>query len=177
MQLKQKGQQANVSTFKQLMATMTWTMGADFDLAAAYEKQDGTRGLVYFGELGDLNAFPFMQLSGDEGVGDERGDNTEQLRIASLEGMKFVWLLCWDYEKVKTGAAARFADSDVDLKVMDDTGHVYDVKLDTGEMGNVAVVAVVDNSSPMGATLKNKSKTGTLKGLTTLDELFVIIDA
>ena len=58
MELKQKGSEANVGGFKQLMVSMKWTTAADFDLAAAYEAKDGNIGLVYFGELGDLNTLP-----------------------------------------------------------------------------------------------------------------------
>lgn len=175
MELKQKGEQANVGGFKQLMIAMKWTTAADFDLAAAYEGKDGKVGLVYFGELGDLNKHPFMQLSGDEGVGDKGGQNEETMRIAKLDDMKYVWLMCWDYGKIKDGAAARFKDSDVNLSVIDDKGTTYNVKLDTGDMGNVAVIATIDNSSAIGATLANTSKAGTLKGLKTLDDLMSII--
>jgi tellurite resistance protein TerA len=176
MELKQKGSEANVGGFKQLMVTMKWTTAADFDLAAAYEGKDGKQGLIYFGEQGDLNAFPFMQLSGDEGVGDTGGDNEETMRITKLDDMKYVWLLCWDYGKVQDGAPARFGDSDVNLTVMDDKGASHNVNLDTGDMGNVALLATIDNSSPVGAKLVNSSKAGTLKGLKTLQQLMDIIN-
>jgi len=177
MELKQKGSEANVGGFNQLMVTMKWTTAADFDLAAAYEGKDGKLGLVYFGDQGDLNAFPFMQLSGDEGVGDKGGDNEETMRITKLDDMKQVWILCWDYGKVKEGSAARFKDSDVSLSIMDDTGTAHDVTLDTGDMGNVAVLATIDNSSPIGAKLVNSSKAGTLKGLNKLDDLMEVINS
>jgi len=176
MELKQKGQEANVGGFKQLMIAMKWTTAADFDLAAGYETKGGKQGLVYFGETGDLNAFPFMQLSGDEGVGDKGGDNEETMRITQLDEMKYVWILCWDYGKIKDGSAARFKDSDVTLSVMDDSGATHDVALDTGDMGNVALIATIDNSSPIGAKLANTSKAGTLKGLENLENLMTIIN-
>ncbi|OQX24687.1 MAG: hypothetical protein BWK80_19445 [Desulfobacteraceae bacterium IS3] len=175
MELKQKGETANVGGFKQLMITMKWTTAADFDLAAAYENKEGKPGLVYFGELGDLNAFPFMQLSGDEGVGDKGGENEEIMRIAKLDDMKYVWIMCWDYGKVKDGSAARFKDSDVKLSVVDDKGTTHNITLDTGDMGNIALIATIDNSSPIGAKLVNSSKAGTLKGLKKLDDLMGII--
>ncbi len=158
-----------------LMIAMQWSTAADFDLAAVYEAKDGKEGLVYFGELGDLNKFPFMQLSGDEGIGDKGGAKEETMQIAKLDDMKFVWILCWDYGKIQDGSAARFRESDVVLSVIDDKGAAYSVKLDTGDMGNVAVIATIDNSSPIGAKLENTSKTGTLKGLKTLDDLMGII--
>lgn len=176
MELKQKGSEANVGGFKQLMVAMRWSTAADFDLATAYETKDGKQGLVYFGEKGDLNAFPFMQLSGDEGVGDKGGKNEETMRITKLDDMKYVWIICWDYGKVKDGSAARFKDSDVTLALMDDTGTSHDVTLDTGDMGNVALIATIDNSSPIGAKLVNTSKAGTLKGLKKLQDLMDIIN-
>ncbi len=176
MELKQKGSEANVGGFKQLMVTMKWTTAADFDLAAAYEDKTGKKGLVYFGELGDLNQAPYMQLSGDEGVGDSGGDNEETMRITKLDDMKYVWILCWDYGKVQDGKPARFKDSDVSLTLMDDKGTSHSVNLDTGDMGNVALLATIDNSSPVGAKLVNSSKAGTLKGLTNLQQLIDIIE-
>ena len=176
MQLQQKGEEANVGSFKQLMVAMKWTTATDFDLAAAYEDKTGKQGLVYFGSLGDLNEFPFIQLSKDEGVGDQGGENEEIMRITNLDDMKFVWLLCWDYGQIKTGGAARFKDSDVSLTVMDDKGTGHEVKLDTGDMGNVALIATIDNASPIGAKLVNESKAGTLKGLDNLGELMEIIN-
>src|SRR5210317_1849548 len=103
MDLKQKGTEANVGGFKQLMVSMKWTTAADFDLAAAYESKDGKQGLVYFGDLGDMNEFPYMQLSKDEGVGDKGGDNEETMRITRLDDMNYVWILCWDYGMVQSG--------------------------------------------------------------------------
>jgi len=172
MELIQKGSEANVGGFKQLMVTMKWTTAADFDLAAAYENKEGKQGLVYFGDLGDLNTFPFMQLSGDEGVGDSGGDNEESMRITKLDDMKYIWILCWDYGQVKSGAPARFKDSDVSLNVMDDKGSSHNVALDTGALGNVALLATIDR-----AKLINSSKAGTLKGLKTLEHLMEIINS
>ncbi len=174
MELKQKGSEAFIP-LKQLMVTMKWTTAADFDLAAAYETKEGKTGLVYFGDLGDMNAFPYMQLSGDEGVGDQGGDNEETMRITRLDDMKYVWLVCWDYGMVQNGQSARFADSDVNMTIVDDSGKSVQVSLDTGDMGNVVCVATIDNSSPMGGKLVNTSKAGTLKGLKTLDQLLEVV--
>ncbi len=176
MELKQKGSQANVGGFKQLIVTMKWTTAADFDLAAAYETKTGKQGLVYFGDLGKLNAFPFMQLSGDEGVGDQQGDNQEIMRITKLDDMKYVWIMCWDYGKIQTGAPARFKDSDISISVKDDKKNNHNVTLDTGSLGNVALMATIDNTSAVGVKLINESKAGTLKGLKNLQQLLDIIE-
>ena len=177
MELKQKGQEAQLGGIKQFMVTLKWTTAADFDLAAAYEAKDGKKGLVYFGEKGDLNGFPFMQLSEDAGVGDSGGDNKEEMRVMKIDDMKFIWILCWDYGAVQEGKPARFAGSDVTVSLMDDSGTGHDVSLDTGDAGNVCIVATVDNSSAMGAKFVNASKAGTLKGLKNTDQLMQIINS
>ncbi len=177
MELAQKGEEAQVGGLKQFMVSLKWSTATDFDLAAAFEGKDGRKGMVYFGELGNLNEFPFMQLSGDEGVGDTGGDNEETMRVMNLDEMKFVWILCWDYGAVQDGKPARFAGSDVSVSLTDDSGTNHNVKLDSGDTGNVSVVASIDNSNLMGAKLVNESKAGTLKGLSNLDQLMSIINA
>jgi len=171
MDLKDKGSSASLGGLKQFMVSLKWTTAADFDLAAAFKPKSGQEGMVYFGELGDLNAFPFMQLSGDEGVGDTGGDNEETMRVMKLDDMETIWILCWDYGAVQEGSAARFKDSDVKVTLTDDSGTSHEVTLDTGDLGNVCLVATIDNSNPMGAQLINSSSAGTLKGLNNLGEL------
>jgi len=177
MELAQKGQEAQLGGMKQFMVSLKWTTATDFDLAAAYETKDGKMGMVYFGDLGNLNDFPFMQLSGDEGVGDAGGDNEETMRVMKLDDMKYVWIFCWDYGAVQQGTPARFAGSDATVSLMDDTGASHQVKLDTGDTGNVCVMATIDNSSAMGAKFVNTSKAGTLKGLSNLDQLMAIVNS
>ncbi len=173
MELKQKGSEGYIP-LKQLMVSMKWTTAADFDLAAVYESKEGKHGIVYFGDLGDLNQFPYMQLSGDEGVGDTGGDNEESMRITRLDEMNYVWIFCWDYGMVQNGGAARFKDSDLKLSLIDNSGKSVTVDVDTGDMGNVCCLATIDNSTPMGAKMINSSKVGTLKGLKRLEQLLEI---
>ena len=97
MDLKKKGEEAQLGGIKQFMVTLKWTTAADFDLAALYEGKDGKIGLVYFGQLGDLNSYPFMQLSGDEGVGDSGGDNSEEMRVAKIDDLNNIWIICWEW--------------------------------------------------------------------------------
>ena len=177
MELKKKGEEAQLGGIKQCMMVLKWTTATDFDLAAAYKAKDGREGLVYFGEKGNLNAFPFMEAGEDEGVGDTSGDNQEELRITKFDEMEKIWLLCWDYGAIEKGAPARFKDSDVSVSLLDDKGTNHAVSLDTGDLGNVCLVATIDNSSPMGAKLVNDSKAGTLKGLNNLSDLMSIINS
>lgn len=175
MNLTQKGATAEVGRFEELEVNMHWTTAADFDLAVVYETTKGTPGLVYFGDRGKLNEFPYIGLSGDQGVNDQAGDKQESLSITKLDGMKKLWILVWDYGQVQKGNAARFTDSDIQLHLQDDNGKTYQVALNTGGTGNVAVIATIDNTDPLGPRLINTSKTGTLNGLKKLQQLLDII--
>ncbi len=177
MDLVQKGQEAQLGGIKQFMVTLKWTTAADFDLAAVYETKEGKTGLVYFGEKGNLNNFPFMQLSGDEGVGDSGGDNQEDMRVTKIDDMNKIWIVCWDYGAVTDGKPARFSGSDVTVNLIDDSGTNHKVTLDTGDTGNTAIIATIDNSNAMGAKFINDSKAGTLKGLKNLDQIMAIINS
>jgi len=174
MELKQKGAEGYIAV-KQLMVSMKWSTAADFDLAVVYEAKDNKQGIVYFGDLGDLNSFPYMQLSGDEGVNDQGGDNEETLRITRLDEIKTVWIFCWDYGAVQKGSPARFQGSDISLSIIDNTGKAVSVNLDSGDVGNVCCIATIDNSSLLGAKLINSSQVGTLKGLKQLEQLLAIV--
>jgi uncharacterized protein involved in tellurium resistance len=174
MELKQKGQETFIP-LTQLMATMKWTTAADFDLAALYETTDGKIGLVYFGDRGDKNAFPYINLNEDSGVGDKGGNNEEVLFITRLDEIKNVWIFCWDYNRTQQGETARFSDSDVQIIIESNSGTNVTVKLDSVESGNIACVASIDNNSAEGARLTNTSKVATLNGLKTLDQLTNIV--
>lgn len=176
MELVQKGASASLETVKQLMVTMKWTTAVDFDLAVLWKTKDGRKGMVYFGDMGNLNAHPFMKLDKDAGVGDTGGDNQETMKITDLETMAEVHLLCWDYGAVQGGKPARFSDSDLKITVMSESGEKNEVTAQAGDNGNVCVLVKIDNSSPMGATIINESKAGLLKGLTNDEPLWKIAD-
>ena len=175
MELKQKGENTSIDVKKSFTITMKWTTAADFDLAAVYETKDGKQGLVYFGDKGKLEQFPYMSLSDDEGVGDTGGDNEETMRIYSLDNMNCVWIFCWDYGMVQKGQAARFKDSDVKLTMSDESDERTFVEIDTGDKGNVCCIATIDNNDPEAAKLINYSQVGTLQGLKKLEQLTDIV--
>ncbi len=173
MELKQKGHAAWIDQFKQLTISMKWTTAADFDLAAVYETKTQQQGIVYFGDLGNLNAFPYLNLNKDEGVGDKGGNNEEIMRISRLDDMNYVWIICWDYNMMQRGQRARFKNSDVHLTMTNEMGKAISVTIDTGELGNVCCIATLDNTGT-APKLINASKAGTLKGLKTIGQLIEI---
>lgn len=174
MQLQKKGEIAQIGGIQQFMVTLKWTSAVDFDLAAVYTPKTGADGIVYFGALGDLNQFPYMQLSGDEGVGDVGGEKQEDLRVMDISQMKKIYILCWDYPSVESGQIARFAESDIQVTILDDQGKQFSCALDSNSKGNVCCVAEIDNSSAIGAKFINRSSVGTLNGLHDLSQLIEI---
>lgn len=160
--LNQKGQEAYVSV-KQLMVTLKWTAKVDLDLMAFYQTKDGKEGGIFSdnypgGELGSLNEFPFIQLSGDEGVGATGGDNQEVLRITKLDDFATVYICTLNYTDASQKKNSSFSEYDGGISVMDDKGESIGVPLNSSTPGQVAVIAKIDNTSPMGAKLINENK-------------------
>jgi uncharacterized protein involved in tellurium resistance len=160
--LKQKGEEAHIS-LEQLMVTLRWTMDVDLDLMAFYKTKDGRTGGVVSdnypgGSMGSLNSFPFIQLSGDAGVGGTGGDNEEILRIAKLNEMQEVYICTINYTDAINSRASTFNNYDGGVIVLDDKGESVAVPLDSSDQGFVAIIARIDNSSPMGAKLINENR-------------------
>lgn len=160
--LKKKGEEAYIS-LKQLMVTLKWTADVDLDLMAFYKAKDGREGGVFTdqipgGSLGSLNDFPFIQHSGDEGVGATGGDNQEQLRITKLDDIAELYVCALNYTDASQKKNVSFNAYDGGVVVMDDKGESVAVPLDSAEAGHVAIIAKIDNTSPMGAKLVNENK-------------------
>ncbi len=160
--LKQKGEEAFVPV-KQLMVQLKWTKGVDLDLMAFYKAKDGQTGGVFSdqypgGNRGDLNAFPFIQLDQDAGVGGTAGENEETIRITKLDDLNEVYICALNYTDAAAGKEVSFADYDGHVMVMDDTGQSFGVPLDSTEKGHAAVIAKLDSSNPIGGKLINENR-------------------
>jgi len=161
--LKDKGDVANLPTVKQLLVTLTWASSVDLDLMAFYEKKDGTKGGVYTknlgGSQGDLNKFPFINLSDDAGVGAKSGAKEETMKIVKLDEIAKLYLVALNYTDAKNkNAEASFSTYDGKVTIMDEAGKAFEVPLAATEKGTVAHLCTIDNSSPIGATLKREDK-------------------
>ncbi len=160
--LKAKGQEAYVSV-KQLMATLRWTASVDLDLMAFYKAKDGRVGGVFSdnyagGSLGSLNSFPFIELSGDEGVGATGGANEETLRITSLDDMAELYICTINFTDASQKRDSIYSRYDAEVVVIDDKGESIAVPLDSNQSGTVAIIAKIDNSGFMGAKLVNENR-------------------
>lgn len=162
MELKQKGADAAIGAFKQLKVSLIWTSAIDLDLMAFYKTKEGSTGGVYSdnyagGSLGDLNQFPFIQLSGDEGVGATGGDNREELRINKLDDFEELYICALNFTDATSNSNKVFADYDAKVEVVTDRNETHTVKLDSGQPGSVAVLCKF-SSNFMGASLVNNSE-------------------
>ncbi len=165
--LQKKGDEAYISV-KQLMVTLKWTKDVDLDLMAFYKAKDSRTGGVFSdnypgGSMGSLNEFPFIQLSGDAGVGAKGGDNEEILRITKLDDLAELYICTLNYTDASEKKDASFGNYDGGIVVIDDKGESVAVPLDSTESGHVAVIAKIDNTGPMGAKLINENRIVTLE--------------
>jgi uncharacterized protein involved in tellurium resistance len=151
--------------FKQLMISLTWSVEIDFDLFAVYQTYAGAFGIVYYNDLGNLNAFPFMKLSGDEGTDQKKGEHEESLLISKLSEMKYVWVCAWDYQNVIASKAGRFENTDLKATVVDNMNNQITIPLVDYNEGNTALLFTIDCSSLLTTNLINSSKVTTLHGL------------
>jgi len=162
--LKDKDETATLPTVEQLSVDLEWSSKVDLDLMAFYEKKDGTTGGVFSmnlgGSHGNLNQFPFMQLSGDEGVGATGGDNKETLLIGKLDPsiskLRIVALNYTDAKAQKATASFKNYNGRVTM-VYSEKGEAFEVPLQSSELGTAAWIATIDNSGPV-AKLKREDK-------------------
>ncbi len=162
MELKQKGASAQIGSFKQLKVSLIWTSAVDLDLVAFYKTKDGRVGGVYSdnyagGSMGDLNAFPFMQLSEDAGVGAVGGDNREDMLIAKLDDLEELWICALNFTDASQKTNKVFANYDARVEVMTDRGESHTVDLASQAQGSVAVICKF-TAGFMGAQLVNDSE-------------------
>ena len=160
----------------QLKISMNWTTVADFDIAAVYESKEGQRGLIYFGDLGKKDSFPYIYLNKDAGVDNKGGNKAEDLVINKFNEMKSVWLFCWDYQSVENGTKGRFKDSDVRLTIENNSGKEQNLAI-TSKMpndGNVCYFGKILNTDK-GIKIKNSAVDGLLRGLKSVEQLMALV--
>ena len=160
--LKAKGQEAFIPV-KQMMVSLKWNTAVDLDLMAFYIAKDGRVGCIFSsryagGTMGDLNAFPFIQLSEDAGVGAKGGENEEILRVTKMDDIAELYICTINFTDAAQNRNVAFNTYNAHVMVMDDKGDSVAVPLDSSQPGTVAIIAKIDNSSFMGAKLINENR-------------------
>lgn len=185
LELKSKGQSANVelsgTTVSQILVDLGWKTPIDLDLMAFIQKKDGSEFALYSDALsqdkatmGDLNAFPFMTLSGDEGIGDKIDtgtENQETIKVAKIDdSVAKIDIVALNYKAAsEKDANASFQGLDAAVKMTivdkDNACDQVDVPLTASDAGVAAHICTIDNSSPIGAQVVNQSAVYDLPGL------------
>lgn len=161
MELKQKGADAMVGSFKQMQISLIWSSGVDLDLMAFYKTKDGKVGGVWSpnytgGSKGTVERFPYIELSGDQGVGAAAGKNREEIRVAKLDDLESLYICALNFTDASSGAKKTFADYDAHVEVVTDTGDTHTVALDSNESGHAAVLCKFTGTF-MGTSIVNNS--------------------
>lgn len=185
LELKSKGQSANVelsgTTVSQILVDLGWKTPVDLDLMAFIEKKDGTKFALYSdvlsqnkATLGDLNAFPFMTLSGDEGVGnkiDTGTENQETIKCAKIDdSVAKIDIVALNYKAASekdSNASFNGLSAAIKMTIVDKSNACdqVDIPLSSSEAGVAAHICTIDNTSPIGAQVVNKSTVYDLAGL------------
>jgi len=170
--LNDKGADANIpdlsdaSKVEQAKVTLSWQSAVDLDLQAFIKQKDGRITGIFSEELpngnyGDLNAFPFMKLSGDAGVGAEGGDNKEDLVIAKIdETVESIYICALNYTEAKNGNNVAFSQYDAKINFIfmaNNEKSEFEVPLNSSEMGVGAVIAKIENGG-ITPTIQNSSE-------------------
>ncbi len=146
-----------------LMINLNWTAKVDMDLMAFYRTKDGQAGAVLSdrypgGTLGDLDSFPFIELSGDEGIGMSLDANDEVIHIGRLDHLAELYIVTLNYTDAVDHKLTPFSEYDGTALILNDRGESAEIRLDSPEEGHIAVVCKIDNAGTMGAKLINMSE-------------------
>ena len=150
---------------KQAIVALEWSSDVDFDLIVLYKTKDGREGGVWSNafrgapanSLGDLNEFPFIQLSGDMGIGRAGGDNIETMRVAKLDDMAEVHILAFNFSDYAEGTKGTFSQYNGKVTLKQDNGEGFECPLEATEAGTVAHIATI-SAGMMGAKLTRVDK-------------------
>ena len=162
MELSQKGSFVSISDFERLKVELVWTSAVDLDLMVFYKTRDGGVGGVFSenykgGTLGSLSTAPYIQLSGDAGVGAADGAKHEVVHVANLEHFEQLAVCALNYTDGAADSQAVFANYDAHVEVTTDDGEAFIVKLDSNEPGSVAMICKLLPTF-LGSDLVNKSE-------------------
>jgi uncharacterized protein involved in tellurium resistance len=161
--LKAKGESKYI-TVSDLTVTLSWRSAVDLDLVAFYQNNQNEVGGIfstsYFGGThGTLDAFPFMQLSGDELESDGEEASEEELRVTQLDGVQQLYILALNQTDARQRRASSLSDYEITVQVSTSRGEVFEVPLNDPKEGPVALLCRIDNSNRVvGPQLINEGR-------------------
>ncbi len=155
------GEASKIGEITAAAITAAWASAKDYDLMAVVVPKTGESRLIHFNDKGNINADPFIQHSGDEGVGDKKSGaagNTETIAIGKLDPtkLKAIHFSLIDYPQAKTGHAARWSNDD-------------HLKITLTDSSN-------PNAQECGTIIKNESNVIHMASIVNRDGHFVIVN-
>lgn len=147
---------------QRLRVVLSWNVDEGLDLMAFYKTKDGQIGGVFAeeyvpGSRGILSAFPYIQLQAPDSSSHSRSDATV-LRIATLDHIKELSVRTIDLASASRDQRVPFGRFDAYVTVTDDKGKSTGVALEANQPGTVAIIAGIDDSSPIGPELLNENR-------------------
>jgi tellurite resistance protein TerA len=139
-------------SFKKMIVKLDWSSDVDLDLMVFYMTKSGESGGVFSsllgvdGSGGSLESMPFIEHGGDT-LGGNSDEKVETIKIASVENMLEVYVVVLNYEDAADNKTANFAQYGGQVSIKTDSGDNLEVPLESTEIGHVAVICKIDNST------------------------------
>ena len=150
--LRRKEKPAEFVFTQYLKVKLLWQSNTDLDLCIFFTKKDGEVGGVFSSlfrqkksDMGTLDAFPFMQHTGDEPEPSEGGESVEQINIANLDEIDTANVVVINYGKAIDGEEVNFAADSGRVEIQSSEGDYFEVAIDATDMGHVYHVCSIKN--------------------------------
>jgi uncharacterized protein involved in tellurium resistance len=142
--LKNPGESTQIAVPDNMTVKLSWFKDIDFDLAVLYKAKDGRKGLIYFGNKGNVDAFPYMKLDKDEMYGGDKLKE-ETIDIKKLDEIEELFIICWDFSN--KGGSSAFTDANVTVSIVDNLGNSTIAILKSEKGFDSACVAKISNQN------------------------------
>ncbi len=136
-----KEKQSVECPLKNLVGTLKWRKAVDLDLWCFVKTKNGREDSIGFNSPGRLSTYPHIELDKDAGVGDQGGDNEENIRFQTLEHIDHAFISANIYGKTN----ANFSSYDGAVIVKSESKE-FTVPLTSSKGGNWCVIAHIDNT-------------------------------
>ncbi len=155
--LEKKGEEVYIAV-NRFLVTLTWTAKVDLDLMAFYKTKDGREGGIFpedypGGIKGSLKQFPYIKLNSHRGIRSRHPE--EILGVSKLEEFRELYICAVSYPDFIGKKQYFFNDYDAGITLLLEKRNTIGIPLTSIEIGQVAVIAKVDNSSIVSAKLIN----------------------
>ena len=145
--LKHKGDSTALPV-RQVHISLRWQAAVDLDLMAFYRTHDGQEGAVFSdhfpgGTLGALDTFPYIALSGDDGLSETHGEHEEGLMISRVDQFECIYICALNYTDAIRRQPSCFASYDGHVWVFIEPQAEIAIPLNATTPGTIAILASI----------------------------------